>query len=169
MISAEYCQQLARYNNRQKISLYREAEKLTDQQRRQDRGAFFKSIHRTMCHVLTADHIWMARFNGWEMPLARGDKSPDWISEWLALLDARKSTDSRLVVWADGLTDKRLEGEINLNSDPNTPEHLVLLWPLVVHMFNHQTHQRGQVHAMLTGFGMKPDATDFGFTPINNS
>ena len=38
-------------------------------------------------------------------------------------------------------------------------------WVLVTHMFNHQTHHRGQVHCLLTQAGGKPSDTDLPFMP----
>lgn len=165
MISPDYCQLLARYNQWQNQSLYREAERLTDAQRREDRGVFFKSIHRTLCHILCADHIWMHRFDGWDMPTARGDKTPDWVEGWDDLKEQRITSDSRLIAWADGLTKDALDGDLIwqsgiMGSDVSAPK-----WSLVAHMFNHQTHHRGQVHGILTGYGMSPDETDLGFMP----
>ncbi len=166
MISPTYCQQMARYNRWQNTSLYREAAGLTQDQRRADRGAFFGSVQRTLCHILTADHIWMSRFDNWDMPKARGDKSPDWITDWNELTQARNSTDQRLIQWADALDDGALSGEVSWQSGIKTADVSAPLWSLVTHLFNHQTHHRGQVHALLTGYGCTPDATDFGFMPL---
>ena len=40
-----------------------------------------------------------------------------------------------------------------------------LHWVLVTHLFNHQTHHRGQVHCMLTQAGERPSDTDLPFMP----
>ncbi|MEE9453907.1 MAG: DinB family protein [Paracoccaceae bacterium] len=163
MISVEYCQGLAGYNQWQNQSLYREATRLSDVQRREDCGAFFKSIHGTLCHILCADHIWMHRFDGWEMPKARGDDSPDWIASWDDLQALRIASDERLISWASGLNADILAGNLTWRSGGKTVDNSAAMWGLVVHMFNHQTHHRGQVHAMLTGFDMTPDETDIDF------
>ncbi len=163
MISGEYCQGMARYNQWQNQSLYREAARLSDLQRREDRGVFFKSIHRTLCHILCADHIWMHRFDGWEIPKARGSDSPDWITSWDDLHALRVASDERLISWASGLNAYILAGNLTWRFGGKTTDNSALMWGLVVHMFNHQTHHRGQVHAMLTGFDMRPDETDINF------
>ncbi|MBN9352839.1 MAG: damage-inducible protein DinB, partial [Hyphomicrobium denitrificans] len=62
MISAAYVQTMARYNAWQNRNVYDAAEKLTDAQRRENRGAFFGSIHATLNHLLWADQIWLSRF-----------------------------------------------------------------------------------------------------------
>ncbi len=166
MISAAYCQGLARYNRDQNQSLYREAAKLSEDQRREDRGVFFGSIQRTLCHILTADHIWMSRFDDWEMPDARGDTSPDWIAIWDGLKALRMASDTRLIEWADRLKDTSLKADLSWERGAEGEVETAPSWTLVAHMFNHQTHHRGQVHAMLTGFGMVPDETDLKFKAI---
>jgi uncharacterized damage-inducible protein DinB len=145
--------------------LYREANKLTDDQRRADMGAFFQSIQRTLCHILTADHIWMSRFDGWDMPTARGAKSPDWVPDWADLCAKRIETDTRLIAWATKLNDVDLADDLTWGSGLQGQTMTEPRWLLVTHMFNHQTHHRGQVHAMLTRLGMVPDPTDLGFMP----
>lgn len=165
MISPDYCVMTSRYNAWQNKSLYREADLMTDTQRRQDRGAFFGSVQRTLCHILTGDHIWMSRFDGWDLPEARGFKSPDWITDWQELKVRRSETDVRFQVWADAVVQSDLNGDLTWWSGLERREETAPVWTLVSHMFNHQTHHRGQVHAMLTGFGMSPDETDLGFMP----
>ncbi|MCR8725609.1 DinB family protein [Frigidibacter sp. ROC022] len=167
LVTPDYARLMARYNAWQNRSLYREADKLTDAQRREDRGAFFGSVQRTLCHILTIDHVWMSRFDGWEMPAARGAQSPDWYPDWEPLCAARVETDARLIAWADGLTESALEGDLTWQSGLAGGTQTKPLALLVAHMFNHQTHHRGQVHALLTGFGCRPDDTDLGFMPAD--
>ena len=67
--------------------------------------------------------------------------------------------------WATGLDDERLTGDLSwfsgaLQADVSKP-----MWMLVSHFFNHQTHHRGQVHAMLTSAGPKPEDTDLFIMP----
>ena len=67
--------------------------------------------------------------------------------------------------WATGLDDERLAGDLSgfsgaLQADVSKP-----MWMLVSHFFNHQTHHRGQVHAILTSVGAKPDDTDLFIMP----
>jgi uncharacterized damage-inducible protein DinB len=64
MITPAHAQMMARYNRWQNQSLYREADTLTDAERKTDRGAFFKSIHGTLCHIVFADQAWLHRSIG---------------------------------------------------------------------------------------------------------
>ncbi|MBL1258767.1 DinB family protein [Methylocystis sp. Sn-Cys] len=151
---------MARYNQWQNQNLYAAADALSDDERRKDRGAFFKSIHATLNHLLWADHMWLSRFAGGPQPACSLDDSSAFRAEWAALKADREQTDMRLIDWADSLDSAALEGDLAwysglLQSTISKPKHLV-----VIHIFNHQTHHRGQVHAMLTAAGARPHGTD---------
>lgn len=161
MITPAYAQTMARYNRWQNRSLFREAGKLTEAQRHERRGAFFGSVHATLSHLLFGDQIWLHRFGHPEPPRAKS--IPDSVSaypEWTALTTARVAFDETIIAWADRLEPEWLAGDLTwtppaLGVAMTKPRRL-----LVAHLFNHQTHHRGQVHCLLTGFGMKPDDTD---------
>ncbi|MCR9256858.1 MAG: DinB family protein [Alphaproteobacteria bacterium] len=167
MIDADYVKTMARYNAWQNRSLYRAADRLQDAARRQDRGAFFGSIHATLCHVLWADRMWMSRFAGWERPEGGTRKSVEFVQDWQALTVARQEADAALLDWAVSMTDSRLSGDLTYRSSAAGREITKPRAQLVVHMFNHQTHHRGQVHAMLTAAGARPDETDLPFMPAD--
>lgn len=165
MITADYCMTMARYNRWQNGSLYTAAEGLGDAARRQDRGAFFGSIHATLSHLLWGDTIWMSRFDGWEPSDVGIPDSVTFAPDWDALTAARKTADDRIVDWADGLDNAALEGNLSWYSGAAGRDMTVPLARCVAHFFNHQTHHRGQVHAMLTAAGARPDDTDLIFIP----
>ena len=62
MISPSYVRAMARYNAWQNANVYGACERLSDAQRKEDRGAFFGSIHATLNHILWADQTWLTRF-----------------------------------------------------------------------------------------------------------
>jgi uncharacterized damage-inducible protein DinB len=64
MIDPAFVQTMARYNAWQNDNLYTAAASLTDEARRQNRGAFFNSIHATFCHLLWGDRMWLHRLIG---------------------------------------------------------------------------------------------------------
>jgi uncharacterized damage-inducible protein DinB len=166
MITPQHAQLMARYNRWQNTSLYREAERLTDAERKADRGAFFKSIHGTLCHVVFGDQIWLHRFAGTPAPKAKTiAESTSAIPDWNDLTAERQRTDSLIISWADGLDTRWLEGDLSWYSGAMGRTIERPRWQLVTHFFNHQTHHRGQVHAMLTSYGLKPDDTDLPFMP----
>ncbi|RJF86567.1 damage-inducible protein DinB [Oleomonas cavernae] len=139
----------ARYNAWANGRLYEAAASLTDAQYRADRGAAFKSLHGTLNHLLVADRIWLKRFTGeGEAP----DQLDAILFDHLAdLAVARAAEDRRLIAFVDSLDETRLAGTIRYRR-VSGPEEFVQLLPLALaHLFNHQTHHRGQAHAILTG------------------
>ena len=166
MITVEYARTMARYNRWQNRSLYREADRLSDEQRKAGRGAFFGSIHATLSHLMFGDQVWMFRFGGGPKPRAASiEDSVAAYPDWADLSRERAAFDDVMIGWADALDPAWLDGELTwvppaLGSEITRPRRL-----LVTHMFNHQTHHRGQVHCMLTGLGLKPDDTDLPLMP----
>ena len=165
MIDTAYVATMARYNRWQNRSLYTAADTLDDAARRADRGAFFGSIQGTLSHLLWGDTIWMNRFDGWDAPEVAIPDSPSWIDAWEALKRRRADADAAILTWAQGLGEADLTGDLGwysgaMGRDVTKPRALC-----ITHFFNHQTHHRGQVHAMLTAAGARPEDTDLVFMP----
>lgn len=164
MISIEHVRLFSRYNEWQNRSLYGAAGTLGDAERERDRGAFFGSIHGTLAHLLWGDQIWMSRFAGTARPKApNGRAAVTQYPDWNDLARERVDFDQVIIGWADSLAPSWLEGDLTWFSGGTGRELTKPKWILVTHLFNHQTHHRGQVHAMLTAAGTKPDDTDIGF------
>ncbi|MBA4223829.1 MAG: damage-inducible protein DinB, partial [Methylobacterium sp.] len=160
MIDTAYVTTMARYNRWQNRSLYEAADTLTDEARRQDRGAFFRSIHGTFCHLLWADQIWLSRFAGTPKPTVSHRDSAAMIADWQELKAARRDFDKTMLGWAEDLSPEWLAQDVTWTTSL-TGQQMTMPAPiLVMHVFNHQTHHRGQAHAMLTAAGAKPDDTD---------
>ncbi|MEO0913060.1 MAG: DinB family protein [Pseudomonadota bacterium] len=160
MISAAYCRMMARYSRWQNRSLMACAGRLTPEQRWQDRGAFFGSIAATFNHLLWDDALWLARFGGDERPEDTIDASLAEPRDWEAFQALRHERDAELLAWADGLADADLGGVVAWfpgGADTRIEKPTALC---VAHLFNHQTHHRGQIHAMLTAAGQQPEPTD---------
>jgi uncharacterized damage-inducible protein DinB len=167
MITPGYVRAMAGYNRWQNESLYGAADQLTDPQRKEPRGAFFGSIHATLNHLLWGDQIWMSRFAGTGKP--KGNRPADSTAEhedWADLKAARAAFDLVIIDWAGNLDGRWLEDDLTWFSGAAGREVTKPRWLLVTHMFNHQTHHRGQVHCMLTQCGVKPDATDLPFRRV---
>ena len=96
----------AGYNVWANERLYNAAEKLSDQEYRADRGAFFKSIHGTLNHVLVADRIWMKRFTG--QGEAPNKLDVILFDDLAALRAARDREDARISAYVSGLTEEEL-------------------------------------------------------------
>jgi uncharacterized damage-inducible protein DinB len=139
---------LAAYNAWANERLYDAAARLSDADYRADRGAFFKSVHGTLNHLLVADRIWMRRFTGeGEAPTRLDAILFERLDELRA---ARRAEDERIVAYVGGLTDAQLEGLIRYRTITNPADFEQPLASALIHFFNHQTHHRGQVHALLT-------------------
>ena len=64
METVSYACTMARYNRWMNERLYEHCGTLSDRDRKDDRGAFFKSIHGTLNHILLGDRLWLSRFLG---------------------------------------------------------------------------------------------------------
>jgi uncharacterized damage-inducible protein DinB len=166
MIDAAYVQRMARYNRWQNESLYGAADTVSDAERRRARGAFFGSIHATLNHLLWGDRIWMSRLAGTAKPEGGIPQSVSLYEDWNDLKRERAAFDAVIVDWADRLEDTSLEGDLAYFSGAIKADLRKPKWLLVTHMFNHQTHHRGQVHCMLTQAGSKPGDTDLPLLPL---
>lgn len=166
MITPAYVRAMASYNRWQNENLYSAADTLSDAARKQQRGAFFGSIHGTLNHLLFGDQAWMSRFAGTPKPKAASIADTVAMHEsWGELKRERAAFDRVIIDWAERLDAAWLEGDLTwysgaMQRDVTKPKAL-----LVVHLFNHQTHHRGQVHCMLTQAGAKPGDTDLCFQP----
>lgn len=166
MITPEYAQLMARYNAWQNLSLFSAAAGLSEAARQEDRGAFFGSIQGTLCHLAWGDLMWMSRFDGGDGPgpVGLGPKTAA-IYSWDELYALRPQVDARIASWAWSLTPEDLSGDLTWYSGSQKRDLSKPMAMCVAHMFNHQTHHRGQVHAMLTAAGARPEDTDIPFMP----
>jgi len=165
VITAEFCRVMARYGRWQNANLTGAADTLSDAERGRDRGAFFGSIEGTLNHLLWADTIWMSRIDGWIAPRIGIPESPRFTVNWAAFKDARRAADARILDWAMGLEDADLQGDLAFYSNVLKADVTRMKWHCIQHVFNHQTHHRGQVHAMLTAAGVTPGDTDLFVMP----
>src|SRR5690606_18977201 len=115
-------------------------------------------------HLLWADQTWMSRLAGTPPPrVARIPESVGLHESWNELKRERAAFDATILDWAGRLDPAWLEGDLTWVSGVLGKEVTRPKWLLVTHMFNHQTHHRGQVHCMLTQAGARPGTTDLPF------
>ena len=163
MITPDFLRTMATYNSEMNRRIYGAAARLSDEERKRERGAFWGSIHGTLNHILWGDLAWMSRFDGWDK-LAHGIKQSGGLHEdFFALQNARAEADCRISDWAGRVKPDWLSGDLTWHSAVLGKEISKPVSLLVVHFFNHQTHHRGQVHAMLTAAGEKTGDTDLPF------
>ena len=168
-MSTEQYQAMARYNSWINSRLVDATLTLSDEERKRDLGAFFGSIHRTLNHVLLGDYVWMKRLTGGGQACTPLDAQGVEIGiqgldhvlyDDFALYTARRrELDGELLRLAEQLSESWLAETMSYaNSKGVVRRHP--RWWAVGHLFNHQTHHRGQVTAMLTRLGVDPGPTD---------
>jgi uncharacterized damage-inducible protein DinB len=168
VITPQHAQLMARYNRWMNQKIYAAGDQLADEQRRADRGAFFKSIHSTLNHLVWADYVWLGRFTH-GTPLAKDYPKAaigsDLFGDWQELKTARIALDDDTIAWAATIGTGWLEREFNWYSGLTKSTRSKPAWLLVTHMFNHQTHHRGQVTTLLSQYGIDPGDTDLMLMP----
>ncbi len=141
-------QMFAGYNAWCNERLYEAASRIPDTDYRANRGAFFKSLHGTLNHLLVGDRIWMRRFTG------RGETPPSLdavlFDDFVQLRAARRLEDDRINAYVSALRDEDLVKTIRFRTVVNPQTIEQVLAPALDHFFNHQTHHRGQAHALLS-------------------
>ncbi|ESR27218.1 DinB family protein [Lutibaculum baratangense] len=141
-------QMMARYNRWANAKLYDAAQALPDAAYREERGAFFGSVHGTLNHLVVTDRIWMHRFTGDGPTHARLEERP--YRDLPTLRAAREVVDERIVAWTEGLDPATLTGTFTYRPVTNPRDITQPLAPAMMHFFNHQAHHLGQVHCLLT-------------------
>lgn len=164
MIDAEYCQTMAAYNGWMNRKVYEAAAQLSDKERKADRGAFFRSIHCTLNHILWGDRVWLPRFNQKVYPV--GGMGVDLYEEFAALLEARRAMDDEIMIWAAQLDNAQLVGTLTWFSGVAQRELSRPRWLCVTQMFNHQTHHRGQASTLIKQAGIDIGVTDLPWAPL---
>ena len=167
MITNNYLRTMARYNRWQNAECYGVAARLTEQERLKDRGAFFGSIQTTLSHIYWADRIWLSRFDLVDAPDVPIAQSAHFVSDFEELSEKRVDLDETLIAYCDGLAPGAIKGNLTWFSGAIGKEATAPLSVIFTHLFNHQTHHRGQVHAMLTSTGAKTSDTDLFLMPAD--
>ena len=152
---------LARFNGWANQRLYASVAGLPDAAYRAERGAFFGSIHRTLNHLLVVDRLWTGRI----LTEDRGIRALDQIlyDDFDALREARADEDRQLVELVDGLSAAQLAVPVCYTRIIGSGLEEVRAGHVLLTLFNHQTHHRGQVHVLLTQADVLPPPLDVVF------
>ena len=154
----QHFRMFASYNRWANTLIYAAAAELSEEQLNEDAGAFFGSLIGTLNHILVADRIWMKRFTG-------DGSAPSALNAILhpdlpGLRDARSAEDVRIIDWIDSLPEKAFAGRFTYITVTDMRTISQRLSPALAHLFNHQTHHRGQAHAILTPLGFDAPSLD---------
>lgn len=165
MITRDYCLTMSQYNawqNKQLMDILNAAD---DTVLHKDHGAFFGSIFATLNHLLWGDQFWMSRFGQGQAPAVGGKDSTTYQPTYAAWSAERLRLDARITHWAEKLSNPELQGDLTWFSGLMGQDVTKSLGTCIVGFFNHQTHHRGQIHAMLTASGLDAPVTDLIFMP----
>jgi len=151
-------QLMARYNAWINERIYGAVADLDDTAYRLDRGAYFGSIHRTLNHLLVVDRLFAARL----VEKAPQIESLDQMlyDSFAALRAARETEDRHLVELVGSWSETELCAPIRFKRILGSGEHEMRRDHMLLTLFNHQTHHRGQVHCMLTQARVDPPPID---------
>lgn len=152
---------LAAYNCWANERLYEAVGRLSPAAFAAPRVGFFPSIARTLNHLLLVDLLWMGRLDGGDTKgITRLDQQLH--ADFDSLRAARRATDARLIAYVGGLDDAALASAISYRTTSGEPQ-VMPCEQMLSHLFNHQTHHRGQVHAMLSSTPVAPPPLDLLF------
>ena len=121
------------------------------------RTSFFPSLAQTLNHILAVDHYYIGALH----------REPDLRENYAAFvpctsaaewLSRQRRSDQRLVDWCAALDAAAIDGWVELPRAGHVQRDRA--GHVLAHLFNHQTHHRGQVHAMLAGTAVAPPQLD---------
>jgi uncharacterized damage-inducible protein DinB len=153
-----YFKRMARYSQWANRRLYDACAGLSDADRKQDRRAFFGSIHGTLNHILVADRIWLSRIVPWDEPLVI-PLDTELYADFDDLRRERETQDDDIIDFVDDLSEERIAGDVSYATTSGDP-NVMQLGLILQHFFNHQTHHRGQAHDLLGQAGVTPPPLD---------
>lgn len=154
---------MAKYNQWMNDKIYAICNQIPDAQRKEDRKAFFKSIHGTLNHLLFVDRVWMKRFTGKDYSLTKegeylyGDFNQLWA--W------RREIDEDILNWAAVVGEAWLSEQLSFESVMYKKTFTMKRSIAVMQFFNHQTHHRAQITTLLTQMGIDYGPTDLPVMP----
>lgn len=142
---------LAAYHRQMNRQFYTACARLDEAELKKDRGAFFRSIFGTLNHMLLTDRLWLGGFTGHRIEFKSLDETL--YDDFETLRAERERTDVDIEAWVGTLTIDWLEA-------PFSEQLTFPRWLTGTHFFNHQTHHRGQLSALLSQSGIDYGATD---------
>ena len=163
MAPRNYYELMAEYNMWMDGKIYAVCAEISDEERKKDMGAFFKSIHSTLNHIYLGDIAWLERLR--DNKFTPRKLGIDLFNDFRELRAAQEKMDDEIVVWARTLTEDYLNAPYNYLSNVDMKTRILPTWVLATHMFNHQTHHRGQLTTLMKQLGYEPGITDIPWLP----
>ncbi|MGE6242124.1 DinB family protein [Ectopseudomonas guguanensis] len=160
---------MARYNSWMNERLYTAASTLPDEALSAERGAFFGSILGTLNHLVVADRIWLERYaehpaNFQALQVLAGLEKPTRLDQPMAadiraLTLLRRRLDECIEALATEMGEEHLDQPLSYRNMKDVPAQKHF-FALLMHLFNHQTHHRGQATTLLSQAGVDVGVTD---------
>ncbi len=163
MFPRNYYELMAEYNKWMDTKIHSVCLEIPDELRKKDLGSFFKSIHSTLNHIYYGDLAWMERLRDNKFTPRQIDE--DLFENFADLQTAQEKMDSEILLWAQSLTPEILNQSFDYVSNVEIYSRKLPIWVLATHMFNHQTHHRGQVTTLIKQLGYEPGITDLPWLP----
>jgi len=147
----------AKYNAWANLRLYDACAELSEAEYMKERPAFFRSIHGTLNHILVGDRVWIARIE--RKPPLKVTLDQILYGDLVALRVARVAEDEHIIHLVSEISPRALDQPLAYANLAGERQKTVMRYVLA-HFFNHQTHHRGQAHALITAAGEKTEDTD---------
>ena len=167
---------MADYNQWMNQKVYEAVGTLSPEKLHEDKGAFFGSVFASLNHICVGDTLWLKRFSAvLEKYPAYAPiielAMPESLDAFLAnnfngLKDRRVLLDEALLELTSELTDEDLLQPISYTNKKGVTANKKL-FNLLMHVFNHQTHHRGQVTTLLSQSDIDIGITDLVFIQPN--
>lgn len=161
---------MAEYNQLMNQRIIDASSQLSEKDLLADKGAFFKSVFHTLNHIMIGDILWLKRFSAHPsdfkcLQSIKDFVKPESLDELLfdnlpAFKKQREELDKIIITWCESLEPRHLESALNYTNFKGEL-HNKRLGGLILHLFLHQIHHRGQVTTLLSQQGI-----DFGETDI---
>jgi uncharacterized damage-inducible protein DinB len=162
----EYFRLLAGYNARVNRTMFDILSALPDESRRKEIGSYFHSIYGVLSHVYDSDLVWLKRFRA-AYPDYRSLESPELSREVISLTTEmfpdfqelrarREAMDELFVAFCGEIQTDGLDRTLAYTNTRGEQKGY-LVWQVLIHIFNHQTHHRGQIAGFLDQMGVKND------------
>lgn len=164
MLDRDYVRLMAEYNVFMNDKVFEAVAALSDEERKRDRGAFFKSLHGTLDHIVHIDRLFLSSLLDWGLKL--GTLSELMFPDFEALRGERKRLDEALLGWAETLQEGFLSQTFEHYSALYNRRRRIPRYVMVTQMFNHQAHHRGQLTTLLSQLGVDIGSTDLPFIPF---
>ncbi len=140
--------------------LYAVVDQLSDSDYRRDTKLFFNSVHGSLNHILLVDHIWHARLVA--SPIAITGLDQELESDRAALKSRSLKFAKSWRGFVDALTPEQIAGDLDYRTIKGDPYRMPYA-SLILHVFNHATHHRGQISTVLTQLGLEAPVMDFPY------